>query len=262
MQPLEVVSRLLWQLPEIKMYDLTEIESTILRIKQQFFERSWSPSNSFKDSMNDRFIDLSYKLDRMRPSYLAPAYHFNNYLTLIDKDSQSNNSIDMLSYQIEAQSTFISLKTSLDRLVEVFRYFYKGISPHTTFGRYRENGKARGFMQIVDKEKESDTLLSKIEKEYWEWIKEAVEPRDLISHYQDLGLVYVIEVDPENPLTSGMNFKPVHITKERKQGLLDGPPIDEAGVSHTELQYLVDRWYSFFDMTMDELMKRNPLQKN
>jgi len=238
-------------------YDLNELGREALRIKQSFFKINWSQNKSFDQSMKDKFVDISYKIDMMIPSIIAPVYHYNNYIDFVLKDKLEMKSLYKTCYQIESQSTFIALKIGLDRMVQIFNFYYKGISSHTTFGRYKESGKPRGFMAVVENGKENDPLLEYIFKQYHKWIQIAVAPRDVITHYKDLGLVYVMEVDTENPIDSDFNFRPVHITKEISNGINDQTEISDIGVTHIELKELVDNWYSFYNNIMGELLKRS-----
>lgn len=79
----------------------------------------------------------------------------------------------------------------MDRTVPIFSFYYDGFSLETTFGHINfETLKAKGFMQIVRGQKEQDSLMEFIYNEYCSWIKNIVEPRNTIMHYNDLQSKY------------------------------------------------------------------------
>lgn len=83
-------------------YDLNRLGREALRIKQSFFEISWSQNKSFDHSMKAKFVDISYKIDMMIPSIIAPAYHYNNYIDFVLKDKIEMKSLYKTCYQIES----------------------------------------------------------------------------------------------------------------------------------------------------------------
>lgn len=77
---------------------------------------------------------------------------------------------------------------TLDCLVAVFTYYYKALSVKSTIVRYKKSEKKEELMGRVSKLRESDYLLQYINVKYHKWIKFAVEPRDIITYYGDLGI--------------------------------------------------------------------------
>lgn len=140
---------------------------------------------------------LSSFLDNSSSTFLSPAYFLNNYIDILIEYTINhlNRKIHMDDYElfknistINIQSIFISIKCLLDRLVPIMSYFYKGISLTSTFGRIKESNKSSGLMGRVFQNKESDELFKYIYDQYNEWIKDIVVPRDIVMHYNDMGL--------------------------------------------------------------------------
>ena len=184
-------------------FDLKELGNKLLQYRQQFFERY--NELGFSDGSDHPYIDLLTIINCMSPSYLAPAYHYNNYVdallldVLWDDEKFNIPEEDWASgfqrrniYQIEIQALLLAIKTALDRMVSIFSYYYKGIYPYTTFGRINDDN-SKGFMGIVNTNKTGDDLLLFVKEEYCKWIKIAVEPRDLIVHYNDLAISYKLD---------------------------------------------------------------------
>jgi hypothetical protein len=218
-------------------------------------------SESSKGLSDHPYFDLTTIINEMLPSYLAPAYHYNNYIDAImtditwddiKYDTQEEEWISNIrrraNFQIEIQALLLSIKTGLDRLVSIFSYYYRGFSLDTTFGRIKDNDKPQGFMSTVVENEENDELLKFIKSEYLKWIKLAVQPRDIITHYNDLGLIF--EFKPDLLLTTPIHFSERLVkTKETKN-------MDVSRFTYEDILFFSTNWYYFFDKVMNELLKR------
>lgn len=203
-------------------YNLDELLSEFMGISMKFYEKGTSndeqkkfPIKEFIIQQNGQDVIIPVSLNvydnlitlinSMYPSLVAPFHHYNNYIdyyikdflwddikySLAQNDQRDSNKLRRTKYQIEIQALLMSIKAGLDRFVGLFSYYYKGIASHTTFGRLKDDkGKFDGFMFTVATNKDTDKLMEFIYKNYFDWIKIAVAPRDTITHYNDLGLYY------------------------------------------------------------------------
>ena len=148
---------------------------------------------------SELFLEISVAVDSNRASYVAPALQFNQYLEwlavdiewdekkwLTEEDTpRPSNVLRRVSAEVYAHATLLSIKAGLDRFVRILSFYYPGIAGHTTWGRYGENGKPSGFMAVVARSKDQDSLLAEMDSSYRRWINLAVAPRDALTHYQD-----------------------------------------------------------------------------
>jgi len=186
-------------------------------------------------------IFIYHKIFDFRISYLSPAYHFNTLKKVTDeyfeKDipklsskgvvDENDMSFLTIKIQLELNALLISIKTALDRLVFFISKINKSVSPSTTFGRIKENGKGTGLMSEVLKKKEEIEIMELIYQNYYEWISDAVKPRDTVVHYENLSLNF--------KLLENNNFEPVFSKWEK-------------GIQNLELNDLktyVDNWMKF-----------------
>lgn len=157
-----------------------------------------------------------------------------------------------LKYQIEIQALLISIKSALDRLVSLFSYYYKGIMPHTTFGRV-EHSKSKGFMDIVTKGKDNDNLLEFINDNYEEWINIVVAPRDMIIHYNDLSLTYQFDSKLGREIPVHYNEKLIKTKEEKNKPIYS--------FNHENLQYFVMSYKIFIDEVFNQLLDKETIIK-
>lgn len=246
-------------------FDLEELGGTLLQYRQVFFEKYSLLELPF--GSDHPYLDLVTIINSMSPSYLAPAYHYNNYidklLSDITWDDEKYNIpeeewvsgfLRRNAYQIEIQAALLAVKSALDRMVSVFSYYYKGFGPYTTFGGVNDKGKSRNFMSKVADDKTGDELLKFISEEYIKWIKVAVEPRDLISHYNDLGISY--EFDSEALIEMPVHFNLSLIkTMESKE-------ITIPKISYSDLYDYSMNWYKFFNRVIDILNTKSIIITN
>jgi hypothetical protein len=211
------------------------------------------------------YCDLCELFHTMQPSYVAPAYHYNAYIDAIIHDVfwddmkfdipeelWISNVQRRVSFQIEAQALLLSLKMALDRMVSIFSYYYRGFSSETTFGRIRKSGKAEGFMSAVGNLSDTDELMAYVKDQYLAWIKQAVSPRDIITHYNDLGLTFHWDSESCTEI-------PLHI-EEKTLRKVD--PVGHQPKFHfASLKRLTTNWYSFFDEVVAELKTKTPIRK-
>jgi hypothetical protein len=262
-------------------YNLDVVLSTIANFRQRFFEKGMTeeerakfPQIEFKLKSQEEpvkipidqnvYVDLITLIDVMSPSLTAPFYHYNNYIErycedmcwddikwTLDQDTiRPSGKLRRTSYQIEIQASLLALKAGLDRLVGFFSYFYKGISPHTTFGRYKEDkDKYEGFMFTVNSSRENDQLMDFIHEQYFAWIKIAVAPRDLITHYNDLGLYYEYDVEIERDVPYHFNNR---LIKDKT-----APQQQIYAYSHEHLRVFTEQWMMFIDTTFNKLLEKS-----
>lgn len=243
-------------------YDLENVIEKLFSYRQRFYELK--PDKTEFDYDDHPYLDLSTMINLMVASYVGPAYHYNFYIDSfirdvfwddikydIPRDEWICGALRSTSYKIDVQALFLSIKMGLDRLVAFFSYYYRGVSTNTTFGRYKENGKARGFMSKVSELKSTDNLMSYIDESYHKWIKDAVSPRDTISHYNDLGIQYFHDSET-------MTQIPVHVN-DRLMNIEDNSITKSFNVYH--LKEYVDYWYDFFDKVICKLLKKELIVK-
>ncbi len=234
--------------------DLEILLYKLLLIKQKFFEKGCKKKN---DKQKDVYIDLSFLIDCLMPSFLAPAYHFNNYIDALIQDliwddikweilesEWISNILRRIIYQMEAQTVLTKIKTGLDRLVLIFWYYYKGFSRKTTFGRIKiketdgkKEFKASGFMSIVHNLQFEDNLMDYIEKEYHSWIKYAVKPRDKIIHYKDMSIIYIFKSKNEV-----------------------GIPVHDGKIEFEILKIIIENYYKFYDTIFTSLIEKESIR--
>jgi len=239
-------------------FELEDLGDNLLEYRQKFFEEY----NKLRlpNGSDHPYLDLLTIVDCMSPSYLAPAYHYNNYVNalLLDVlwDEQKINMPEggwITGFQrrnicqIEAQALLLAIKTALDRMVSIFSYYYKGITPYTTFGRINGN-KSRGLMSIVNTNETGDDLLSFIKEEYYKWIKITVEPRDLIAHYNDLATYYEFDSESWIGMPVYLNDRLIK-TKESKK-------IVTHKFDYINIYDISANWYIMFGKILDYLIAK------
>ena len=262
-------------------YDLDILLDEFMSIRQDFYEEGMRqeeqakfPKKEFSTQIDGKeinipiddnvYVDLITLINTMFPSLTAPFQHYNKYVDYYCKDflwddikynigedePRDSNVLRRTKYQIEIQALLLSIKSGLDRFVSFFSYYYKGISPHTTFGRYKENKeKFEGFMFTVNANKDSDSLMSFIYKEYNDWIKIAVAPRDTITHYNDLGIYYEFNSEIQGDI-------PVHYNERliKEKGMTEAPVF---AYSYQTIKEFTESWQKFITMTFSELLKKD-----
>jgi hypothetical protein len=205
----------------------------------------------------------------MYPSLVAPFHHYNNYIdyfikdflcddikySLAEDDLRDSNKLRRIKYQIEIQALLISIKAGLDRFVSLFSYYYKGIAPHTTFGRFKDDkDKFEGFMFTVETNEEIDPLMEFIHKNYFDWIKIAVAPRDIITHYNDLGIYYEFNSEIQGDI-------PVHYNERLiKEKGKENLPTNV--YTHDTIKEFTESWHKFIKHTFSELLKKDLITYN
>jgi len=245
-------------------FELEKVIDVICQTSIAFFNMLPESTESLLERESP-YCDLCELFHAMQPSYVAPAYHYNAYIDALVRDVfWDDNKFDIseeqwisnvqrrLSFQIEAQALLLSLKMALDRLVAIFSYFYCGFSSETTFGRIKENGKPQGFMSTAVRLADTDKLMAYVKDQYLTWIKQAVSPRDIITHYNDLGLTF--DWDSESCAEI-----PLHI-EEKTLRKVD--PLGRQPRFHfASLKELTSNWYTFFDHVVTELKPKYPIRK-
>lgn len=259
---------------ESTKFDLDDLFNRFSRVFESFYYRnkidglieidkiSTYSVNSNNKSAFESNNDVSILISSMEPSFMAPAFHYNQYVDHFVNDLQWNpdqkyfyEEPNKIKYRIEIQALVVSVKVGLDRLVSVLHYYYKGFSPSTTWGRQKSNkNKYQGFMQVVYEQKEGDKLLSFIFNEYHDWIKKIVAPRDTIIHYNDLGIRYFFD-------TSNKLEIPIHFHNKLLKAMQDDAENKVYGFDFVGLKKYVDRWYEFVNYVFDNLINKSVLIK-
>lgn len=232
--------------PELK-FDLNILLAKLFSLSAQF-------NGKYPENDDENVLDFSLKLDLMATSLLAPAYFFNGCEKIIKDDiiwhDVSNNipknakydgSLGIISYKIESQSIFLSIKAGLDRISTILKYFYPEVSSYTTFGRINENGKSRGLMSIANKLKNSDPLMKYMHDQYFEWVQDMVKLRDRVSHYEDLYIINTLDDD----LKSHYKHIYLYTTSDSEE------KYDEYDFEY--FHTIVEKWHDFFFFTIENL---------
>lgn|GEM_PF-1292346 len=210
-----------------------------------------------KEVLPDECSEVSAWIISIRPSYIGPAYNLNKYIDAfvqdifwndikyeIDEESWISSSLREAEILIELQNCLVSIKMGLDHMVKLFSLYYKGFSISTTFGHIdiTENGIERGknFMSYVMSNKDKDELFAFIYKEYNEWIKKCVKPRDAIIHFQDFWSIYNFDTE------TGSEY-PIHFNKKKNEPIV-------ASISCIE-EY-VNRYYMFYEEILKAFIKK------
>jgi hypothetical protein len=262
-------------------YDLDEILSSLMQMRQSFFEKGLT--NEERAKFPIKVLDVIYEgkkskleisenvyediitlINTMEPSLLAPFYHYNNYIDWYKKDflwddtkyyltedeQRDSNVLRRTKYQIEMQALLISIKTALDRLVPIFSYYYKGIMPHMTFGRYTET-KNKGLMHLVNSGKEKDELLMFIHDNYIKWINVVVAPRDMIIHYNDMGLIYQFDSEIQGEVPYHFNQKLIKTQEDKNAPIYT--------FNHVHFKTFIDEYFSFLEHIFAKLIEKEPI---
>ncbi|WP_435356595.1 hypothetical protein [Emticicia sp. SJ17W-69] len=262
-------------------YDLDSLLTEFRRISMSYYDKGMTPEEQKKFPKkefstringqevkipidNNIYVDLITLIDTMYPSLIAPFHHYNNYIDFYCKDflwddikydldedePRDSNTLRKIKYQIEIQALLMSIKAGLDRFVSFFSYYFNGISPHTTFGRYKkEKDKYDGFMYIVNAKKEKDSLMAFIHAEYFDWIKIAVAPRDTITHYNDLGIYYEFNSEIQGDIPVHYNER---LIKEKGQAV---SPVFV--YSYQTIKGFTESWHKFISKTFLELLTKD-----
>jgi hypothetical protein len=261
-------------------YDLDELLSEFMGISMKFYEKGTSSEEQAKFPKKEITLvkdgqevtvpialnvydDLITIINTIYPSLIAPFHHYNNYIEYYLKDflwddmkysigedePRDSNTLRRTKYQIEIQAMLMSLKAGLDRFIGLFSYYYKGISPHTTFGRYKEDkDKYEGFMFTVAANKDTDELMNFIYDNYFDWIKLAVAPRDTITHYNDLGIYYEFNSEIQGDI-------PVHYNERliKEKGKESAPVFI---YKHDSIKEFTESWKVFIHKVFTALIEK------
>jgi hypothetical protein len=262
-------------------YDLDELLSEFIELSMKFYEKGTSKDEQKKFQIKEITIhqngeyvkipvnlnvydDLITLINIMYPSLVAPFHHYNNYIDYYIKDflwddikyslaqdeQRDSNKLRRTKYQIEIQALLMSFKAGLDRFVGLFSYYYKGIASHTTFGRYKDDkGKFEGFMFTVAANKDTDKLMEFIYKNYFDWIKIAVAPRDTITHYNDLGQYYEFNSEIQGDI-------PVHYNERLiKEKGKENLPIYV--YTHDTIKVFTESWHTLIQNIFKGLVEKD-----
>lgn len=231
--------------------------------REKYYEQLLNEEEA--DEEADEEIDILFEdcsevsawIISIRPAYIGPAYNLNKYIDAfiqdvfwddikyeIDEEGWISASLRETEILVELQNCLISIKMGLDRMVKLFSLYYRGFSPSTTFGHIdiTENGNEKGknFMAYVMANKDSDEIFAFVYKEYNDWIKQCVTPRDAIIHYQDFSSIYTFDTETgaeyPNPINQKMN-----------------EPIEASILC---LEEYVDRYYMFYEKILKLFIKK------
>lgn len=231
--------------------------------REEYFEQLLNKEEIDGDEINEEEgllydgSEVSTWLISIRPSYIGPAYNLNKYIDAfvqdvfwdeikyeIDEDSWISSSLRETEILVELQNCLVSIKMGLDRLVKLFSLYFKGFSPSTTFGHIdiTEDGieKGKNFMAYVMSNKDKDEFFSFIYKEYNEWIKKCVKPRDAIIHYQDFCSIYTLDTE------TGVEY-PNHFNQKKNEST-------EASISC--IAEYVNKYYEFYEEVLKVFIKK------
>lgn len=261
-------------------YDLDKLLSEFMEISMKFYVKGTSGEEKIKFPIKEIISEKDGKevtvpialnvydnlitiINTMYSSLIAPFHHYNNYIDYYLKDflwddlkylieenePRDSNTLRRTKYQIEIQAMLMSLKAGLDRFISLFSYYYKGISPHTTFGRYKKDkDKFEGFMFTVANNKDTDQLMNFIYDNYFDWIEIAVAPRDTITHYNDLGIYYEFNSEIQGDV-------PVHYNERliKEKGKEKTPVFI---YKHDSIKEFTESWKVFIHQTFSALIEK------
>lgn len=218
------------------------------------FQDHLSGEEVYQDQLKS---NLEYYISKSKASYLAPAYNCNNYLDFMLKyniNVQNRDYNEIPKYNrhlgtIHVQNIFISIKCLLDRLVAILSFYFSGFSIDTTFGRIKDTKNASGLMSSVIKMKDVHGYMNFVYDEYHDWIKEIVEPRDTIIHYNDMDIRIHYTADGREFF---LHTYTKIFDKEFSELHLYEPSPDE-GHYYKSLMKSVQKVYKFFDITFEVL---------
>jgi hypothetical protein len=261
-----------------RRWDLEKLLDAHGQAKMRFFvsapahaiegSESWFPAGvsppTLPEDADDAFWtnlyeNISTAVDSIRSSYLAPGLQLNNYLESTATDLEweetkydlavdaprPSNMLRRVRPDVYAASVLLAIKSGLDRLVRIFSFYFKGIAPHTTWGRYRADGVPSGFMTVVAEGKLGDGFLHYLHDAYGAWIQAAVAPRDALIHYRDAESRWHFLAE-ERALTQ------THV-------VTDADGTDSAYGLATLCDY-VENWYRLADFALLTLASRLPNQ--
>jgi len=231
---------------------------------------NWEVLTNLHGYRQPDLIDVLKILGEEYPSFLAPAYHFNQYLHYLSQDVavfgrilplRHSVSFDVVTKSalnrslilIEFENTLISLKTALDRFVRVLSEFFSGIDPWSTFGKITKDGNTKGFMSKVKEGREGKVtrkneatryISSYIYDQYFDWIQDLVVPRNELIHYFGALLrykeIFNISLDQKTYLpTPSVRIRP-NIKKKLNMN------VDEILLTTDQISVYVTKWYEFF----------------
>ncbi|MFW2504584.1 hypothetical protein [Clostridium diolis] len=236
-------------------YNLEEVRSGIDKFQIILYKKInlENMSNDIKSEFDDVYLDLVTLLRQMLPSYISPAYHFNKYMDDLytdifwdeikfEMDEEISMALREAKFIANLQGVITSIKTALDRMVVIFSYYYPGFAWYTTFGHIADN-KGKRFMGKVCELAPRDTLMKFILDEYNSWIKMAVEPRNIIIHYNDLQTGWHFDSDIPAEI-------PIHICNKSMD-----KKYESFSFSFITIHEYCDRWYNFFDKVLEHLLK-------
>jgi len=157
------------------------------------------PGDANDASWTNLYEDICTAVDSICSSYMAPGLQLNNYLEsaatdlewddtkydLAPEAPRPSNILRRVRTDVYAASVLLAVKSGLDRLVRICSFYFKGVAPHSTWGRYNPRGKPSGLMTVVAQGKHGDAFLNNLHDEYLSWIQAAVAPRDILIHYRD-----------------------------------------------------------------------------
>jgi len=175
--------------------DLNKKEIFLYNIIDEFKEIDYSITNKM-------FTYPQSFLKYSTTTYISPAYHLNQYLDnileynkIIINEKGKFQDVYNAKFNIDVNSIFILIKSLLDRLVTLLSFYYKKIQIKSTFGRIKDTGIASGLMNKVLELKGNDPIMEFVYNQYHDWIKWAVEPRNMIIHRHDLRSNFIYPVD-------------------------------------------------------------------
>jgi len=200
----------------------------------------------------------------INPTYIAPIYHLDNYIRLLDDPYASGlflekqKRIEHSYLRIEFQDTLISIRNLLDRIVKLIGIQYPEISKFSTFGYFNEKTQeSKGFMRFIFMQKDHNELFEYIFNEYNSWIKRAIGSRNKVIHYNDLPIIYRTTIDHEKPFQEFASTI-IHLNKNLNESVNidNNEEVDKIAFDKDDLENYVANTYEFFNITVENLIKK------
>lgn len=204
-------------------------------------------------------VCLYHILGRSKSTYIAPAFNLNAYLDKLveynikrfNKEiNYTGDDLYVIQINITIQTLLISIKCLLDRIVPLLSYYYVEVRKlDWTFGRVKDGKSKDALMEVVLGLRDSDPLMRYLSEQYEEWIEDIVSPRDMIVHYNDLGVREHHTVDGR--------IIPVHL-ESRLYGIKDENSCLDLprDFSYKDICHVVDKLYTLYEIVFLQLEGR------
>jgi hypothetical protein len=203
-----------------------------------------------------RHRTLQIQLQQLQPAYRLPAELLNTYLDWAAADQSWTGTrngcppprppdlLQRATADAYVAGMTLALKTGLDLLVPILSGYFRGLPRHASWGEYRAQDKAIGWMAVVGHGMDHDPLLYRIDQAYRSWIVVALAPGR--GHIDDTAdMLHWEYTQAERLLTTGRWATPEGCPAHRYA----------AGL----LACLLNEWYRLVNDILTTLTTRAPI---